>query len=96
MKAVLSIVSPEYENIYKICAESLNRYLPDWDHIKVSTNDLCVQSLRSKYPYADPTQFICAIRPEIVCHYLHLYDDILFIGADVVFFDRPGLFKWDN
>jgi hypothetical protein len=94
MKATLCIVSPEYRNIRTVSEESLEKYLPDWKHIEVSTDSKLVTDLKSKYPYTDLGQFICTIRPEIIQYYFRKYndlDDILFIGSDVVFFDEPKL-----
>lgn len=88
--ATICIVSPTFENEYRVCLASLKEHFPsDWDHHKVSTESDLVKGLRDDYNYSDTSHFICAIRPAIVRQFLEQYDKVLFIGADVVFYATP-------
>lgn len=95
-KCTVTIVSPEYENQYRVSLASLKEFLPDWDHHKVSTESDMVQGLKTDYPYTEMGRFICAIRPAIVRQFLEQYEKVLFLGADVVFYAHPEEFEEDT
>lgn len=85
----LSIVSESYEPIYKVCLTSLNNHFPPTvDHIKVNPSDY--ENLRPLYKHSSEASFICAIRPHVVLEYLQKYDEVIFLGSDVVFYSCPN------
>ena len=85
----LSIVSEEYQGIYEVCLESLKQHFPPTvDHIRVNPDDYT--SCRSMYKHTSEASFICAIRPRVVLEYLQRYDEVIFLGSDVVFYSCPN------
>lgn len=85
----LSIVSKSYEHVYKVCLESLQQHFPPTvEHIKV--DPAAYEFLRPLYKHSSELSFICAIRPYIVLEYLKQYDEVIFLGSDVVFYSCPN------
>lgn len=83
-RATLSIITKDYETIHRIHAESLKQWLPGYEHIVKYADDY--HDLRSDYP----DNFVFAIRPHVVLELFGAgYDQIIFLGSDVVFFSHP-------
>lgn len=85
----LCIVSESYEPIYKVCLDNLKQHFPPTiDHIKV--NPTAYENLRKEYKHSSEAAFICAIRPRVVLEYLKQYEEVIFLGSDVVFYSCPN------
>lgn len=85
----LSIVSESYEPIYKVCLDSLKQHFPPTvDHIRVNPADY--EHCRTIYKHSSEAAFICAIRPRVVLEHLQRYEEVIFLGSDVVFYSCPN------
>lgn len=85
----LSIVSPEYDKIYKVHKDSLDQYLPECKQVVYRPTDF-------KSNYTDIGQHICSIRPKVILEEFKTSnpDYIIFMGADVVFYKKPEQLLW--